>query len=215
MILELPEDQLCELVYKQLNNLFFVNLSEHNQLAAALPDTLKRCDTCFAGNPAKYFQRDGESYFNPYHSGQYAIFLYYLSNTVFKQGNNLLADRLYYLNKLLNACDLYHEIELPDIFILDHPVGSVMGRAQYGNYFAFSQNSTVGNNKGIFPRIGEHVTMLSGTKILGDCEIGDYVTLAANTYVKDTDIPAHSLVFGESPNLVIKENRVGIPAAAS
>ena len=31
--------------------------------------------------------------------------------------------------------------------------------------------------------------------------------IGANAYVKDVDIPSNSLVFGQSPNLVIKENR--------
>lgn len=28
----------------------------------------------------------------------------------------------------MNGCDLYHEVNLPHYFTLDHPVGSVMGR---------------------------------------------------------------------------------------
>ncbi|WP_165043829.1 hypothetical protein [Adlercreutzia sp. ZJ138] len=36
--------------------------------------------------------------------------------------------------------------------------------------------------------------------------MGDYVIFAANTYVIDTDIPSGSLVFGQSPNLIIKED---------
>ncbi len=59
----------------------------------------------------------------------------------------------------MNACDLFYEVDLPEIFMLDHPLGSVMGRAKFGNYFAFSQNCTVGNNNNIFPEIGEYVTM--------------------------------------------------------
>ena len=80
--------------------------------------------------------------------------------------------------------------------MLDHPVGSVLGRAQYGEFFSFSQNCTVGNNKGIYPVIGKNVGMLSGSKILGKCEIGDNVIVAANTYIKDQSVPPYSLVFG-------------------
>jgi len=97
---------------------------------------------------------------------------------------------------------------MPDVFSLDHPVGSVMGRAEYGNYFSFTQNCTVGNNKGIYPTIGENVTMMSGSKILGKTKIGNNAIIAANTYIKDTDIPSNCLVFGQSPNLVIKRRNV-------
>jgi serine O-acetyltransferase len=95
---------------------------------------------------------------------------------------------------------------MPRIFFLDHPIGSVIGRANYGNRFSFTQNCTVGNNKGIYPTIGENVSMMSGSKILGNCLIGNDVIISANAYVKDSDIPSCSLVFAASPNLVINKN---------
>jgi serine O-acetyltransferase len=116
-----------------------------------------------------------------------------------------LADRVYYLNKALNGVDLYHEVELPEIFGLDHPLGSVMGRARYSDFFFFSQSCTVGNSRGTYPQFGEEVLMLSGAKVLGNCDIGSHVILSANSYVKDTNIPSCSIVFGSSPDLVIKQ----------
>ena len=94
---------------------------------------------------------------------------------------------------------------MPDVFHLDHPVGSVLGRAAYQNGFTFSQNCTVGNNKGVFPIFGRNVRLFSGAKVLGSCVVGDDVDFAANSYVKDVDIPSGSIVFGESPNIVIKK----------
>jgi serine O-acetyltransferase len=41
--------------------------------------------------------------------------------------NTTLADRIYYLNKALNGLDLFYEVEMPDVFYLDHPVGTVIG----------------------------------------------------------------------------------------
>ncbi|EJF09718.1 transferase hexapeptide repeat containing protein, partial [Pontibacter sp. BAB1700] len=170
---------------------------------------LIRSEKCFSRSRNKYYSKNGETYFNPFHSGQYTIFLYYLSNSIYLTGDNrTLADRIYFLNKTLNSCDLFYEISLPEIFMLDHPVGSVMGRAEYGNYFSFSQGCTVGNNKGIFPKIGENVKMLAYSKILGNCNVGNNVVVAANTFIKDTDIPDNALVFGASPNLLFKENKM-------
>ena len=105
----------------------------------------------------------------------------------------------------MNSCDLFYEIELPEIFMLDHPVGSVLGRAKFGNNFSFTQNCTVGNNNNIFPVIGEHVTMSANSMILGNSKIGNNVILGAGTCIKDDDIPDNSLVFGSSPNLIIKK----------
>jgi serine O-acetyltransferase len=166
-----------------------------------------RLDRCFEPNPNKYYHRNGQTYFNPFHSGQYNIFLYIISNEVWKNGNTQLADKIYYLNKALNCDDLFYEIELPEFFMLDHPMGSVMGRAKYGNGFSFVQCCTVGNNHGVYPVICENVRMCAYSSILGNCHIGDNVTLGAHSAVKDEDIPSNSLVFGQSPNLIIKNKK--------
>ncbi len=54
--------------------------------------------------------------------------------------------------------------------------------------------------------LGNNITMYSNSKILGKSKIGDNVIIGANAYVKDTDIPDNSMVFGEFPNLIIKPN---------
>jgi serine O-acetyltransferase len=41
--------------------------------------------------------------------------------------------------------------------------------------------------------------------VLGNCTIGDNVWISANTYIKDEDVPANTIVFGSSPNLVFKK----------
>ena len=209
MKLDLSAESLLELVAKQLSNLFIYSAeSEEAILRQAVDQALADCEVCFVPNPNKYYSDNGTARFNPFHSGQYCVFLYYLSRAAGKlaPAPSSLADRIYFLNKALNGCDLFHQIELPAIFRLDHPVGTVMGRAKYGNYFSFSQNCTVGNNNGIYPVIGERVTMCSGAKIIGKCHIGNNVILGANTCVKDTDVPDNSLVFGSSPQLIIKPN---------
>lgn len=71
------------------------------------------------------------------------------------------------------------------------------------NFFAM-QGCTVGGNKNCYPTIGDNVKMFSNSKILGNSTVGDNVWLSANTYVKDTDIPSNSIVFGSHKDLVIK-----------
>lgn len=119
------------------------------------------------------------------------------------RGKNL-ADKIYYLNKIMHSVDIYHEVILPESFFLEHPVGTVLGRASYQDGFMAYQNCTVGGNKGRYPTLGKDFHMMSGSKVLGDSHIGNGVTLAANTYVKDTDIPSGATVFGSSPNLMFK-----------
>jgi serine O-acetyltransferase len=120
-------------------------------------------------------------------------------------GGGELKDKFYYLNKILHSVDIYAEVELPPVFFFEHPLGLVLGRAEYGNNFFAMQGCTVGGNKGKYPIIGENVKMYSNSKIVGNSKIGNNVWLSANVYVKDTDIPDNSIVFGSSPYLIIKD----------
>lgn len=220
MKLGITRRELERLVAKQVENLFLLRSGERALLERGIAGALQRAAFCFAHTDDKYYRKNGETYFNPFHSGQYCIFLYFLSREIVSDEgpDSLLADRVYYLNKALNGLDLYHAVEMPRVFMLDHPVGSVLGRAEYGEYFRFAQNCTVGNNRGIYPRFGTNVTLMSGSKIAGHCRIGNDVVIAANAFVKDTDIPPRSVVFGTSPNLVIRPLRSagpGEPAGAS
>lgn len=104
------------------------------------------------------------------------------------------------------SADIYYEVEMPEYFFVEHPLGTVVGRAQIGNGLVLYQGCTIGGNGGSYPVIGENVFLFSNAKILGKSHIGNNVLVGANTYIKDTDIPDNSLVFGQYPNLVIKKN---------
>lgn len=210
MKLEILRNELDALLVKQIGNLFLITKDEEIILTNAITTALERADYCFSHYNSKYYRKDGETYFNPFHSGQYAIFLYYVSRELFLTFPNYrtLADRVYYLNKMLNCVDLFYEVSLSTIFNADHPVGSVMGRASYSDFFTFAQNCSVGNNKGFYPIIGKNVLMAAGATLLGKCTIGENVIISAHTYIKDTDIPPCSVVFGSYPNLTIKQKDV-------
>ena len=202
---QLDKAKLLSLLQKQLSNFFFLDQQEIDSLEHLFDNVWEKVYNCFKLIDNKYYKNsEGRLVFSPYHSGQYLTFLYLYSYVCSTEGNKLLADKLYYLNKIMHACDIYHEVKLPDSFFFEHPVGTVLGRAEYGNGFFAMQNCTVGANKDKYPKIGIHCKMFSGSKILGNSTIGDHVIIAANAYVKDQDIPSHSIVFGSSPNIIIK-----------
>jgi len=208
MITAIPESEILALVKRQLSSLFGLSKEEGVLINVNWGGVKRKLDSCFAPNPNKYYHRDGDVYFNPFQSAQYTIFLYLMSREVFENTDNrLLADKIYYLNKTLNGCDLFYEIKLPGYFRLDHPVGSVMGRAEYGEGFSFGQCCTVGNNKGIYPRLGENVRMCACSSIIGDCHVGDNVIIGANSGIKDMDVPDNTIVFGQYPNNILKKIR--------
>jgi serine O-acetyltransferase len=208
LVIENGRERLRALVARQLGSFFEYQPAEDEAaLEAALETALERVRRCFGRIVLKRYRRDdGAAVLNPFHSGQFCIFLYYLGRALALAGAGSLADRVYYLNRALNGVDLFHQVELPDVFCLEHPLGSVIGRARIGDGFFFAQGVTVGGNKGAYPVIGRHVSLLSNAKVVGASVLGDHVILAANSYVKDTVIPPHSIVFGQDRHLVIKPN---------
>lgn len=141
--------------------------------------------------------------FNYLHSSQNCQYLYYLSNTIWRnERHSGVCTRLFLLNKALNAIDLFYEIELPPVFFIGHSVGIVFSKAVYGNYFAIYQNSTIGRYKSDVPVIGEGVLMYPNTAIIGKCRIGDYSIISQGVSVIGRDTPGSCLVFpGEGREL--------------
>jgi serine O-acetyltransferase len=214
MIFSLEKDLILKQLKKQLSSLFILTDVQSLILKKHFNKVMARCEYCFKKTPNKYYIQAGEAFFNPYMSTQYTIFLYYFANTIYKSESehSELCDKLYYLNKSLNAVDIFYAVDLPDFFMCEHPVGSVMGRASYGDGFLFYQNCSVGGfHSGgggiIYPHIGKNVKMFANSMIIGNCEIGDNVNIGAGAVVKNQNIPENSNVFGESPNLVIKRNK--------
>lgn len=201
---------------KQIESTFLIDKNELIILDKYFDATLERCDICFSMTNNKYYNKDGDTFFSPYITTQYTIFLYYYSNTIYRNEplHILLCDKLYYLNKMLNGLDLFYMVSMPDNFMCEHPVGTVIGGSgKFGNGFLFYQNCTVGGfhiykeNKIAYPTIGDNVRMFAGSMIIGSCNIGDNVNVGARALLKNCDIPSNSTVFGQSPNLIIKPYR--------
>ena len=152
-----------------------------------------------------------------YHSGQYLLYLYYLSNSIFEMylsGGSVnisaqnLCDKIFMTMQTLWSIDVYYGHKMPDVFLGAHPFGAVISsKAKIGNYFCFSQGCNLGISNGNAPVLGDGILMWGNAKIVGDCHVGNHVVFGANSYIKDMDIPDNSMVFGQYPNNTIKENR--------
>lgn len=210
MLFEIPPKTILQLILRQIDTLFLINDTDRTLVNDYFEQALERSERCFSQNPNKYYHCNKETYFNPYHSVQYMTFLYYLSNCIYRvNGNNITSDKLYYLNKTLNGVDLFYTVNMPDHFMAEHPIGSVIGHAKINNGFLFYQNCTVGGfhlpeGRIVYPIIGSDVKLFAGSSIIGDCRIGNHVNIGAGTIVKNQHIPSNSNVFGQSPNLIIK-----------
>lgn len=203
--------KVATLLIQQLKNIFLLSGEEEKIICSG--DLLKEAEhkaiNALSGFNSKYF----DASIDPFNSVMYCNYLYWVSRLLYSNGAVQIADKVYYLNKMLNSVDLFYEIELPNIWSCEHPLGSVMGRAKYGNYFFYYQGCTVGGSRHqgelYYPTIGEHVTLFSDSKILGNAHIGNNVILASNAYVINQDVPDNCIVFGQSPTIIIKKNHAG------
>lgn len=100
--------------------------------------------------------------------------------------------RMYFIARLISQlCRFFTQIEIhPGArlgrgVLIDHGGGVVIGEtAVVGDYCTIYQGVTlggVGSKKGKrHPTLGNYVTVGAGAKILGDFEVGDHCTIAAN-----------------------------------
>lgn len=194
------------LLVHQLENIFCLSDEEKQKiyLGNILKEAKLKAINALSGFSNKYFRAS----IDPFNSVMYCNYLYWISHLYYNCNEVKIAEKVYYLNKMLNSVELFYTVEMPERWSCEHPLGSVMGHAKYGDYFFFYQGCTVGGNrnKGVlqYPIIEEHVTMFSNSKVLGKSHIGNNVIIAANTYILNCDIPDNSIVFGQSPNIVIK-----------
>lgn len=186
-----------EWVNRQISVLF-----GHCDVTPYFEEALRRSLKCHSMINNKYYKSD---VIDPLHTGQYALFLCYLANEAYLKGDSLVACKVYYLNKALHGFDVFYEVELPNALFMEHPVGTVLGRAHYSDRLFVGQNVTVGGNKGKYPTIGENVALHAGCIIVGNSQLGNNVEVSAGTMIKDENIPNNCLVFGSSPNLIIKQ----------
>lgn len=65
---------------------------------------------------------------------------------------------------------------------------------------------TIGEGHDGAPKIGDHVVIGAGSKIVGNITIGDYVKIGVGCVISQ-DIPSHALVLAGCPDVIIKESK--------
>ncbi|MGH6641803.1 MAG: hypothetical protein ACRED3_03805 [Bradyrhizobium sp.] len=186
MQLSLNKADLTQYVRKQFENTF-PDAADLGDLPKFIKLALDRVEHCFSRVRLKGFFADGQARFSHWHCDQYAIFLYYLANTAFREKpGHPIADKAYALNKALHALDAFYEVQLPDVFAVQHPVGTVLGRASYSDYFICYHNCTVGANlDNDYPSFGRGIVMYGGSRVIGKTAVGDNTFVSTGAIVID------------------------------
>jgi serine O-acetyltransferase len=198
----LTPQQLADYVKRQLDMFFPISSGERGGLTKIVSASLRRTAACFQAIDLKYFREGRDTLFDHRNTDHYAMFLAIAAREAFLDRHSTLASETYALNKALHGIDVFFEVELPSVFLFVHPVGTVLGRADYGEFFCVYQGCTVGTNvDGGRPRLGEGVVMFPGSRLLGACELGPNSWVGAGAHVIDQTMPGNSLVVGSYPTV--------------
>jgi serine acetyltransferase len=160
---------------------------------------------------SEYYNKDNNVQIITGHYCQFFFILYELSKILYDKDREDLANVIYFLNTTQISCDVSFKINLPLRTYIDHPFGSVIGHVKFNKdkIFLFTTNCTLGGNfqkNGEFkyPKIDGDLVMLSNSSLVGNNIIKGQVLLSNGCYVKDEGIIKDVVVFGRSPNLILK-----------
>ncbi len=201
-------EKLVSYVKSQLNNFFPDNSCDDN-LYQIIYETLIKVSFNFKHIALSHFYKNKKLYFNHLNADQYTVFIYYASNIAYETYSDIkLATKLFLLNKVLHNFHCMYDTKLPDIFVLIHGTGIVLGKAKYSNFLVLSQNCNIGANAEIkYPIQSEYLIMYPNSSIIGECSIGTHCCISNGTFINNQNIKSHKLIIGKSPNLVIKDDK--------
>lgn len=196
---------LARYVARQLDSLVPADGADADaeQVRALVPHALERLRPILAA-----VRNFDPGRFNHFNALQYATFLYLLGNEQWHRSTtDALADRLFCLNRALNAIDLFHAVPMPEVFFISHGLGAVLGNASYGDRLVVFQNVTVGRVADARPVLGQNVVLYPGAVVTGDAVVGDNCVIAAGTVIHGARIPSDTVVSAGADGLVLTPRR--------
>jgi serine O-acetyltransferase len=200
MLADMNGAEFRDYLVRQLEHFFPDGRSPGAAVADALDESLERLRTCI--NAVRMWKPDR---FHHLQSEQNAIFLYYLSNTIWRRSHDAAAaTKVFYLNKALNGFTCFYDTELPDRMFVGHSVGVVLARAEFSDYLVLYQGCTVGKNHGQGPSLGKGTVLYPGSSVIGRCRTGPRTVLGQNQTLIDADAPGDCFVFQQNGRPVFK-----------
>ncbi|WP_454849414.1 hypothetical protein [Rhizobium binxianense] len=204
-IVNLEDDKLAAYCRRQIEHLFPTGAdAQLGLIDAHLEEALRRTERCFS---EIMIWRPGE--LDVLHSSQYCMFLYFLSNTIWRREQaTSVCTKLFLLNKALNSIDCFYELQLPEVFIIVHSVGIVLTKTVYNNRLVLFQNSTVGKSHGVAPILEENVVLYPNSAVVGNSLVRAGSVVSQGVSVINRNTERDSIVFqGAGGSLVFKPKK--------
>ena len=204
MLLSINFDDLSCYISKQLSIFFPDKYDVKPDIKKHLNLALSRVEYCFSKVAFNRYSNDINTFYNHLYSDHHLMLIWFISNSVWKETENInLASKLYYLNKSLHGFDCMYNTNMPDIFLIFHGVGTMLGKAEYSDYFVAFQGCTIGSHQGKYPNIGKGVALTAHSSLIGDCKIGNRVSISAYTNIFQKDIEADNTVFRDNSGIIV------------
>ncbi len=199
--LSLPKEQLRAYVDHLVANNF--PDAVRSDLNGTFDAALERLEHCFSHVALRGYRDEHGATFNHLHGDQFATFLYFLSNALWRSGDSPTANKISLLNRMRHGIVIMPDTILPDVFCIPHTVGTVIGKGTYGDYLVVCQNVTIANDITTVLTFGKGIILFPGVFIVGTGTIGSGSIVTANSTVAYAEVPPNSMVRGMSPNLEI------------
>ncbi len=203
---------------------FFRNLLRSSQTAAYKKDEAKAImglilatlwnDRCGKGNEKEGFKpmfdnirQDLKTYKGNWGAQGFWVMLVYrfgrwrytIQTPLVRKPFSLLYKILYKIIQILTGIELPCEVTVGRNFRIDHFGGIIIsGFARFGDNCVIRDGVTVGLRRvedPVAPKVGHHVDIGTGAKLIGNISIGDNVVIGANAVVLE-DVPSNSIAVG-------------------
>lgn len=208
MQMSLTKDDLIRYVGRQLEMFFPDGMKfDISQHISSYNLALERLEYCLDSICVKgYHDEKGNVTFSHLHADQYATFIWFFSNSVWRlEENDFLSSKLLQLNRLLHQIFISYKCDMPDHFFLGHPIGTVLGNAKYGDFLAVLQGVTVNTNNDL--KIGKGVFLGANSKIIGSKPIGDRASVAVGTLLFETSVPDNHVAMNIDGKTIIRKRK--------
>ena len=123
MIYRFPIKTVRDMLLNQISSNYFKSIEDEALISKHFPKAMERFENCIRDCNNKYYSKENdegirEPYFDPLHTCQWTLFLYFMANTIYKYENEkieaarVVCDKIYGQSKNMSGCDIYFEFIL-------------------------------------------------------------------------------------------------------
>lgn len=148
---------------------------------------------------------------SPFHVDSALTYMVYLASSIYQTVDHpsckIVAEAVYYFSRCHFGIDVFPSRNIPQEILFVHPLGSILGNAQFGRRLVVYQQVTVGGNPKLeYPVIGDDVVLFSKSSVLGRSVIGNNCSIGAGVIINNQIVEDNTIVYLDNGSLKQKRN---------